>query len=252
MAECLKKQTLYAQDALWAGYDEFMEFEQATQGKAPEGGGSPFITSQKGHGIFLIMKIAREFEDSVVRGICISLAVALLILFLATGNAIVGAIAEFCIGGITAITVGLMWCYGWELGIIEAICSVLVVGFSVDYTVHYGISYAEKVEGANKYGLGDGREDKTKHAFFELGTSVLAGGLTTFGASLFLFACKQTFFRTFGIFLNTVIVGSFVIANFFFMPCLAIMGPEQGKGNLPWAHKSRAPRDDKDGSSAKC
>jgi len=235
-----KRRTFVSQDEMWAGYEEFMAFEKDIQGKAPPGGGKPFMTSQRGHGIFLLMKVTKEFEDSVIRGVCISLSVALVILLVVTGNWVVGAIAACSMGGITAITIGMMFVYGWELGIIEAICAVLVVGFSVDFTVHYGISYAEKVEGAHMYQLGDGREEKTKHAFFELGTSVLAGALTTIGASMFLFACQQTFFSTFGIFLCTAEVWSFIIANCFFMPAMATLGPENGKGKLPWhGHKHK-------------
>ena len=68
-----------------------------------------------------------------------------------------------------------MYLYGWQIGIIEAICAVLVVGFSVDYTVHLGISYIERrPEMDGKYNLGSSRKDRFTHAFFELGISVLS------------------------------------------------------------------------------
>eukprot|EP00746_Dinoflagellata_sp_MGD_P031823 gnl/MRDRNA2_/MRDRNA2_17573_c0_seq2.p1 gnl/MRDRNA2_/MRDRNA2_17573_c0~~gnl/MRDRNA2_/MRDRNA2_17573_c0_seq2.p1 ORF type:complete len:414 (+),score=80.35 gnl/MRDRNA2_/MRDRNA2_17573_c0_seq2:1-1242(+) len=238
-----KRRMLYEQKVMWACYDEWMEFEKRAGDVAPSGGGKPFITTEKGHAFFIITKIAKEFEDSVIRGIIISLAIALIILIVATGNWLIGILALWGIGSVTAFTIGMMFCYGWELGIIEAICSVLVVGFSVDYAVHYGISYSERQEHAGTYDLGDTREDKTLHAFFELGASVVGGALTTFGASVFLFLCKQTFFRVFGIFLCTVIIGSFLFANFSFMPMLAMIGPQKGKGNMPW-HTHR--RDSKD------
>eukprot|EP00746_Dinoflagellata_sp_MGD_P041083 gnl/MRDRNA2_/MRDRNA2_19925_c0_seq1.p1 gnl/MRDRNA2_/MRDRNA2_19925_c0~~gnl/MRDRNA2_/MRDRNA2_19925_c0_seq1.p1 ORF type:complete len:848 (-),score=172.37 gnl/MRDRNA2_/MRDRNA2_19925_c0_seq1:149-2638(-) len=229
-----KRQTLYPQDEMWGCYDEFMAFEEHAGKAAPAGGGKPFVTTEKGHGFFLIAKIAKEFEDSVIRGILISLSIALVILIVATGNWLIGVLALWTIGSITAFTIGMMFIYGWELGIIEAICSVLVVGFSVDYAVHYGISYSERKEHTGTYNLGDTRDDKTLHSFFELGTSVVGGAMTTFGASVFLFCCKQTFFKVFGIFLCTVIVGSFLFANFSFMPMLAQIGPQKGMGTMPW------------------
>jgi len=237
------RQTLYPQDEMWTCYDEFMEFEEAAKAAAPSGGGQPFVTTEKGHGFFMIAKVAKEFEDSVIRGILISLSIALVILIVSTGNWLVGILALWAIGSVTAFTIGMMFLYGWELGIIEAICAVLVVGFSVDYAVHYGISYAERQDKSGQYNLGDTRDDKTLHSFFELGTSVVGGALTTFGASIFLFCCKQTFFRVFGIFLCTVIVGSFMFANFSFMPVLALVGPEKGRGNMPWHRHRRNSKD---------
>jgi len=146
---------------------------------------------------------------------------------------IITTIALFTIFAITCCTIGSMYIYGWEVGIIEAICAVLVVGFSVDYTVHLGISYVERRPGDDgKYNLGSTRNDRVTHAFFELGTSVAAGAMTTLGASLFLFACKVQFFKIFGIFICTVIFWSIVYSHALFMPLCALIGPVGSTGDL--------------------
>lgn len=167
------------------------------------------------------------------RGLQISLCVAFLMLLISTGNILIAVIAIFCIFCVTACTIGSMVVYGWEIGIIESICAVLVVGFSVDYTVHFGISYVERRPADDgKYGLRNTRGDRVTHAFFELGTSVLGGAATTLGASLFLFACKVQFFKIFGIFMCTVIFWSFLFASVLFMPMLALLGPQGIVGDL--------------------
>ena len=58
-------------------------------------------------------------------------------------------------------------------------------GLAVDYTVHLGHAYTE----ANLLS----REGKTTQALTEMGATVIAGGVTTLGASLFLFACQASF-----------------------------------------------------------
>ena len=138
----------------------------------------------------------------------------------------------------------MMPAYGWELGALEAICAVLVVGFAVDYTVHFGIAYAERVAADDgKYGLGCSRGDRVRHAFLELGGSVFGGGITTAGASIILFFCMSAFFKIFGTFMCTVVVVSELFAHFFFMPLLALAGPTGTRGDFgPTREAVHAPR----------
>jgi predicted RND superfamily exporter protein len=234
---------LYPSEILRPNYEEFMSFEKKVTARfvAINGGGSPWITESKGHEMFLIMETADEFTRSVYRGIAISLCVALVMLIFSTRNLVIAAMALVSIGAVTCCTIGSMFLYGWELGIIEAICAVLVVGFSVDYTVHYGIAYMERrPHHDGKYNLGVSREDRMQHSFFELGTSILGGTLTTLGASTFLFMCRVMFFRTFGIFIFTVIFWSFLFAHFFFMPLCALLGPEGTFADIKCPTRSRA------------
>lgn len=233
---------IYPSDEIKKVYDRFMELEDEieAESKKLEGGGAPYICEAKGHEVFLMMRVAMEFEDSVSRGILISICFALLMLLLSTGNAVVALLAVTSISAVTVTTLGCMVLYGWELGLIESICAVLVVGFAVDYTVHFGIAYVERrPEDDGKYNLGSSRHDRMTHAFFELGTSVFAGACTTLGSSLFLFGCKVQLFLIFGIFMCTVIFLSFFFAHLFFMPLLALLGPEGSLGDLSRAEFQR-------------
>eukprot|EP00928_Gymnodinium_smaydae_P041440 TRINITY_DN28044_c0_g1_i1.p1 TRINITY_DN28044_c0_g1~~TRINITY_DN28044_c0_g1_i1.p1 ORF type:complete len:987 (-),score=171.49 TRINITY_DN28044_c0_g1_i1:6-2945(-) len=247
------KQRVYPSDQIYKVYYRFMDFEAevAAEFKKLPGGGNPYLCEGKGNELFLMMRVAKEFEDSVYRGISISVGFAFILLLLSTGNAIVGLLATLTICVVTATTLGAMVAYGWEMGIIESICAVLVVGFSVDYTVHFGIAYVERrQEHDGKYGLGSSRLARVTHSFFELGTSVFAGACTTLGASLFLFGCKVQFFFIFGVFMCTVIFLSFIYSHVLFMPLCSLIGPEGCVGDLSKAGMSACFGCDQSGSKA--
>ena len=85
---------------------------------------------------------------------------ASLVLVLATGNIIVAFYAIMSIALIVASVLGAARLYaGWSLGVAESIAGVIVIGFSVDYTVHLGHIYKEAV----MY-VPDTKEQKTQHA----------------------------------------------------------------------------------------
>jgi predicted RND superfamily exporter protein len=176
--------------------------------------------------------MSREYIEGLFRGVSISLGVSLIVLLIATGNFIVSLLAFVSLVGIVFCTLGCMWIYGWSIGIIESICAVLSVGFAIDFTVHLGISYVERKPDMTSYNLGSSRHDRVTHAFLELGTSVLGGGMTTLGASLFLFACVINIFTIFGIFMCTAVLWSLFHSHFFFMPCLCVAGPVGSFGDV--------------------
>jgi hypothetical protein len=153
-----------------------------------------------GSGLFIKMQQVKAFNDSAVSGILIALGFGALVLMIMTGNLMVTVISVISIIGIVISVVGMMTLYGWTLGVIESVCLTLVSGFSVDYVVHYGLSYIEcQEDGA--FNLGKGRQNRVRFAFFEMGVSVLGGSVTTIGASAFLFFCTIGLFQKFGIFM---------------------------------------------------
>ena len=69
-------------------------------------------------------------------------------------------------------TVGSIYIYGWKMDIFESVCITILVGFSIDYTVHLGIAYVEHGEAAGR--IAD-RRAATQRAVSHLGVSVTAG-----------------------------------------------------------------------------
>jgi len=161
-------------------------------------------------------------EVELVRGIFIGFAicfpVAFVVLFLATGSL---SIAVFAIGSIAFIVGSLLGftsvALDWSLGVGESIAGTIVIGLAVDYTVHLGHAYTEAAS--------ESREDKASYAATVMGVTVVAGGITTLGSSLFMFACQVTFFSKMATLIAGTIGFSLLFSLLFFVPLCAIAGP---------------------------
>jgi hypothetical protein len=68
---------------------------------------------------------------------------AFLILIITTHNIIVAILNVLTIAGVLASIIGMIYMWGWRLGITESLGMDLFVGFSVDYIVHVGHQYGE-------------------------------------------------------------------------------------------------------------
>merc|ERR1711865_887910 len=82
----------------------------------------------------------------------------------------------------------------------------IVIGFSVDYVVHMGHMYIEAAEksGAMK------REDRFFYAASKMGSTVMAGAVTTAGSGAFMFLCQMRFFYKMAVLITLTIGFSFV------------------------------------------
>ena len=115
------------------------------------------------------------FVFASVQGIFISLVLAYAVLILATSNFIVASMSMASIVGIMLTVFMTMVFMGMKISVLEAVSMIIVVGMSVDYTVHLMHSYAECSEPR--------RFERARHAMTEMGVSVFGGALTTFIAA---------------------------------------------------------------------
>merc|ERR1712166_906983 len=115
------------------------------------------------------------------------------------------------------------WC-GWKLGVLEAVVLVMVIGLSIDYTVHLSDAYLENEKKT--------REERTQAMLTHLGESVLSGAISTIGASVFLLATYNQFFYKFGLIILFVISTSVIFSMVFFAAALDTIGPNDDFGNL--------------------
>jgi predicted RND superfamily exporter protein len=164
---------------------------------------------------------------NAVQGIVLGLALALLILTVATMNWIISLLATLTIGLITCCVVGVIPMAGWKLGVLESLNLTLVVGLSVDYVVHLAQHYV--TEGERE------RLPRVRSTLDHVGISVLSGACSTLGASVFMFGAKILFFFQFGIFIFSTVAFSLLFALVFFEVVLGLVGPEENVGSLtPW------------------
>jgi hypothetical protein len=158
-------------------------------------------------------------------GLAIAFPVAFATLIFATKNVILAFYAIITIGMIVSSVLGSAALNGWGLGISESIAAVIVVGFSVDYTIHLGHMY----DHANAHGY-QKRVERTRYTILKMGSTVLAGAITTCGSGVFMFACQLTFFNKMAFLICTTIAYSLLYSLTFFVPLLYLLGPNFDSG----------------------
>ena len=84
---------------------------------------------------------------------------------------------------------------GWGLGVAESIAAVIVIGFSVDFTVHLAHMYSEA---GHHFGVLL-RGERMAASARTMGVTVTMGACTTLGSGLMLWACTLTFFTKFAV-----------------------------------------------------
>ena len=133
----------------------------------------------------------------------------------------------YAIAIITVIVFGtqafIFW-MGWKLGVLEAVVLVMVIGLSIDYTVHLSDAYLE-CDARDRHG-------RAQAMLTHLGESILSGAVTTLGASTFLLFTFNQFFFKFGIIIFFVICCSVIFSMVFFATLLDTIGPSGDMGNL--------------------
>ncbi|CAF4040064.1 unnamed protein product, partial [Rotaria sordida] len=90
---------------------------------------------------FAFYGVQRELLSGSSSSLLVSLGIALVVLFLTSGNLFIAIYALITITFAIAITVSVFVVLEWELGIIEGIVIVMAVGLSVDFVVHFGVGY---------------------------------------------------------------------------------------------------------------
>lgn len=128
------------------------------------------------------------------------------------------------IGVIVTIVFGFLTMSGWGLGLLESILCVLVVGFSIDFTVHLADAYMESVRFT--------RYEKTEDALVTVGVSILSGAASTCGATFPMFFAQITFFSKFGYFMFLTMGLSLFTSLGNFCAMLMLVGPEGHTGQL--------------------
>ena len=167
--------------------------------------------------------------DNVFTGFGICFPAAFFVLLFSTKNIVTSSLAIITIAGVVGCVLGVCKFFlGWGLGVAESIAAVIVIGFSVDFTVHLAHMYSEA---GHAEGLTT-RAERMASSATRMGATVTMGGCTTLGSGMMLWMCTLTFFTKFAVLIIATICFSLAAALFFFMPLCAICGPEDDFGDL--------------------
>jgi len=182
--------------------------------------------------LFNWMFITEALLANTIQSMVLGITFCFIVATLMTWNVGVSIIAVSSVIIVVAIAVGFICIMGWKLGIIEAIVLIVIVGISVDYSIHIAHAYNHAKEAAEKV-REEIRKEKCYAAVGSLGISLLSGLATSMGAAVFLWFCQVAFFRKFGQFLLATLVISFTITFLYLIPILLVVGPVQGSCVLP-------------------
>ena len=190
---------------------------------------------------------------AAVKGVFTSLILCWVILCLACENWILACLAMFTITMITIVVFGFLFFSGWGLGLLEGILVVLVIGFSVDYTVHLSEYYHACTAPT--------RLEKVQFALGGCGVSIMSGAISTcdartdpsrpdpnrsepqpltnlppragtMGAAGIMLTANIAFFKKFGTFIFLTTSLSTVFSLVFYASLLLVIGPLGSQGRL--------------------
>ena len=182
------------------------------------------------------METEEEFMVSAAQGVCIAIIFSFIILMIATHNFILSFVAIFCVSIVIISVVAIIVMKGWEYGVSESICTVIIIGLSVDYCVHLAIEFNHS---AHRH-----RKHKMKQSFKNMGVSIFSGMLTTLGCGSFLFGGEITTFEKFALIISSTIVISFLVSMLVFGAIMHICGPMRGCGDIFYSCKEKSEFDD--------
>lgn len=156
--------------------------------------------------------------------IALALGLSFVVLAVVGGNPIMAFLSVVTIFFIVIDVFAFTVLMGWKLGVLEAINYVVVIGLSVDYTVHLSEAYTES--------HARDRRGRVTGMLAEMGVSVLSGAVSTLGAVFFMFFAPNTFFVKFAGFIFATIALSCLYSLLFFPAALSIIGPTGDVGNV--------------------
>lgn len=201
--------------ALRQYYEGWSERMDTLNAGAPSGARRGFAST----GNFAWFATASVMVESTYTSIGVSFAVAVVFLLIFSGNFIVAGLASV---SIVCVVVGLLAFLAVipdiNLGLVESINATILVGLAVDYTVHLAHSYNAAHQ--------NGRFQRSRHALFEIGVSVLGGAVTSLCSAFVLFWATLTFFIRFGQLIFVTLALSLLFSTVWFMATLMIVGPD--------------------------
>ena len=177
--------------------------------------------------VYEAMRVEELLVSAGLRGASIALCTACVAMLLVLANWLVALVAIVHVGAVCVCSIATFVWMGWPLGFIEALCIIVVIGFSVDFIAHVGIAFATSQAA--------GRYERTAQALGELGISVLSGATSTTIIAAFMTQCEMVPFRKVGIFMLVAISFSTGFALLVLPTVLAVVGPSGSTGKLSYS-----------------
>ncbi|XP_071502305.1 protein dispatched homolog 1-like [Diadema antillarum] len=209
-----ESQDYAATDQFWSDMNTWVENQMET---APEGLRNGWSISTGTRQLYFF-DLQRGLALGTPLSIGLSLAIAACVLLLTIRNFLVTVYAMFTIACAVFVVVGSVVLLGWELNIFESIIISLAVGLSVDFTIHYGVSYRQATA--------TDKESRSIYALSSVGAAITLAALTTFVAGALMMPSVVLSYLQLGTFLMLVMTLSWVYGTFLFISLCYTIGPE--------------------------
>ena len=217
-------------------FDEWNEFMDKRNAAAPSGVGLDSMFHYTTTGLWRSMVTEAVLAESAVFGTVLSLILAFFVMLFSTLNILITLYAILSVIGIVVTFLGVIVLIGWELGIIESICISILVGLSIDYTLHIANAYNESNPHVSRF-------ERMSMGILEVGISVFSAAITTCGAATLLLLTTVIFFFRFGLFIFLTIGLSFLFTFGMFVALTLSIGPKGDQGSLKAYFKKCTKRD---------
>jgi protein dispatched 1 len=146
------------------------------------------------------------------------------IVLISTQNIINAILAIFSVSMVIFSIMGYFYLRDYPLGTIESLAVVVLIGFSVDYIIHFSAEYMHSKE--------DTRDKKMQQSLRQMGVSIFGGFLTTFGSGVFLITCDVAFFWKFGETISLSVLIAFLVSVFTYSALMKTVGPVGSQGDI--------------------
>lgn len=100
-----------------------------------------YATTYQTASAYLWMRLEELLLDNALFAMVISLVIAFLIVWVSTRDIGLSLLSTFTIFGIVLTLMATLVWMGWDISVIESICLTILVGLSVDYTIHLANSW---------------------------------------------------------------------------------------------------------------
>jgi hypothetical protein len=173
-------------------------------------------------------------EVTAVQNIALDFGITLLTAFLSmlifTANLMVTFLGMLVLVGCAGALFSLFYFFGWQLGIVEALCASVLIGLCVDYIFHLAEVY-------NDTPNTDSRNTRLRQGMTRMGFALIMGGLVTTVATAALMICQIQAFFKFGVLLTTATFASILYTMTLFAALLSLCGPTGRRCQIPLLEK---------------
>eukprot|EP00892_Ulva_mutabilis_P011332 jgi/Ulvmu1/8571/UM045_0013.1 len=156
--------------------------------------------------------------EGIVWGIVLSSLFAMVSVYVFTGSVVVMALAAATMVCINTLILGLYHVMGWRLGAIEGVSITVLVGLSVDFSIHFSEAFVRSRL--------IGRRDRAQDATMLMGTPVLSSAVSTVATALPLWLTATIALRQFAVIISISLSASFIFALLMLVPLLGMFGPK--------------------------